>query len=52
MIKWRKSKRSSTNGQCVELARVGGQLLVQDSKDPGPVLSFEPEVWRKFMKSL
>jgi hypothetical protein len=33
---WRKSSRSATNGQCVELAYAGA---VRDSKNPtGPVL--------------
>ncbi|TDE18869.1 DUF397 domain-containing protein [Actinomadura sp. 6K520] len=37
---WRKSSRSgSSGGDCVELASLGSQVAVRDSKDPdGPVL--------------
>ncbi|MBW4716923.1 DUF397 domain-containing protein [Saccharothrix obliqua] len=41
-IPWRKSSYSGGNGgDCVELAHVGGRLLVRDSKNPeGPTLTF------------
>jgi hypothetical protein len=51
---WRKSTRSSNQGQCVEVAdNLPGVVHVRDSKDPdGPVLTFEPDAWRAFIKDV
>ncbi|OZM82307.1 DUF397 domain-containing protein [Pseudonocardia sp. MH-G8] len=40
--RWRKSKASQGNGNCVEMAALpDGRVGVRDSKDPsGPVLTF------------
>ncbi|MFE9201752.1 DUF397 domain-containing protein [Micromonospora sp. NPDC007230] len=47
---WRTSTRSSGNGNCVEVAAVGGRIAVRDSKDrPGPVLVFGPAAWAAFV---
>ena len=46
---WRKSARSGSNG-CVEIAFLGGQIAVRDSKDrSGPVLTFAPTEWEAFL---
>lgn len=47
---WKKSSRSSSNGNCVEARHHGGRVQLRDSKDPaGPALSFSPSTWRAFM---
>ena len=50
--KWRKSSRSSSEGQnCVEIAtNLPGILAVRDSKDPdGPKLVFTSGEWAAFL---
>lgn len=51
---WFKSRRSSGNGACVEVAYVAsGGLAMRDSKDPsGPVLEFSAMVWREFVGAI
>ncbi len=49
---WRKSSWSSFNGNCVEVARIPGELVgVRDTKDggAGPVLVFSGDAWRSFL---
>jgi hypothetical protein len=46
---WRKSTSSGTNG-CVEVAFVGDQVAIRDSKDrSGPVLQFTYREWEAFL---
>ncbi|GAA2717778.1 DUF397 domain-containing protein [Micromonospora olivasterospora] len=49
--RWRTSTRSHDTGNCVEVAgNVPGVVLVRDSKDrSGPVLTFRPDSWRRFV---
>lgn len=50
---WRKSGRSSPDGDCVEVAVVPSQVGVRDSKDrSGPALVFTPSAWRAFVGDL
>ncbi|MEU9834315.1 DUF397 domain-containing protein [Streptosporangium sp. NPDC048047] len=48
---WRKSRQSTVNGNCVEIARLPGRSVgVRDSKDPeGPVLVFGRTEWDAFV---
>jgi hypothetical protein len=48
-VSWHRSSHSQ-DGACVEVARVPGQVLVRDSKDPdGPILSFTFAEWHAFL---
>ncbi|GAA2709278.1 MULTISPECIES: DUF397 domain-containing protein [Actinoplanes] len=49
---WRKSTRSGSSGNCVEVAgNLPGVVAVRDSKDPsGPALLFTPAEWDAFLE--
>lgn len=51
---WKKSSRSGSNGQCVEVAASpGGDRLVRDSKNPqGPMLHFSSGEWVAFVEGV
>lgn len=47
---WKKSSRSSSNGNCVEARECGQQVQMRDSKDAaGPVLGFSQAAWQAFI---
>jgi uncharacterized protein DUF397 len=47
---WRTSSYSGGQGNCVEVARKAGRVVVRDTKDrQGPVLQVSSEAWRKLV---
>ncbi|TDC51795.1 DUF397 domain-containing protein [Micromonospora sp. KC207] len=50
---WRKSTRSGSSGNCVEVASPPGRVMVRDSKDRhGPLLSFTSKQWTGFVNGV
>lgn len=52
MQRWRKSSYSADTANCVEVAGDGGQVLVRDSKDPGPELAFDRSTFAAFVRAV
>jgi hypothetical protein len=49
-LTWRKSRRSTSNGACVEVARNNGMVIVRDSKNAdGPTVRFTAAGWSAFL---
>lgn len=49
-VLWRKSRRSTNNGSCVELAPLAEGVAVRDSKNPnGPKLAFARSDFRSLV---
>ncbi len=47
---WRKSRRSVSNGACVEVAPTIASVIVRDSVDPsGPVIKYSARTWQAFI---
>ncbi|MEW2124555.1 DUF397 domain-containing protein [Streptomyces sp. NPDC058369] len=50
---WFKSSHSNGNGNCVEVAHLGTEVAVRDSKvQAGPVLTCAAGGWRAFIGSM
>lgn len=50
---WRKSTRSGSATNCVEVAQAPGEIAVRDSKDPeGGQLRVGPSEWGSFLNGL
>jgi hypothetical protein len=48
-VRWKKSSRSGAYNNCVEVADLGTNRAVRDSKDPtGPTLRFTTAAWSTF----
>jgi hypothetical protein len=52
--RWRKSRRSGNEGNCVEVAdNLPDVVAVRDSKDPnGPILTFTQPEWKAFIQGV
>ncbi|MFU8850480.1 DUF397 domain-containing protein [Micromonospora sp. SL1-18] len=52
-VTWRKSTRSGSSGNCIEVAAPSQVVMVRDSKDrQGPVLSFTAHQWTGFVQGI
>ncbi|MEU8272031.1 DUF397 domain-containing protein [Sphaerisporangium sp. NPDC049002] len=50
---WRKSSFSGGGNDCLEIAEIGGDIALRDSKNPcGPVLRLGRGEWRNFIGHL
>lgn len=53
LSRWRKPKRSYSNGACVEVGQGPGIVAVRDSKNPdGPVLRFPGSTWGRLVREI
>ena len=49
-IKWQRSKACGASTACVQIAKVGDNIAVSDSKDPNSaVLFYNKEEWEAFV---
>lgn len=49
-LQWRKARRSTGHGACVEIAATADFVAVRDSKNPGGiVLTSSPAQWQLFL---
>lgn len=50
-VTWRKSSRSGSQSDCVEVAMTGNLQAVRDSKNPGDVLTVDVSVFVRMLRS-
>ncbi len=52
-LQWKKSSRSGSYGQCVEVAFATNRVFVRDSKDPdGGRLEMDARSWAAFLSAV
>ncbi|MEU4738875.1 DUF397 domain-containing protein [Actinosynnema sp. NPDC023658] len=51
MTLWRKSSRSASSANCVEVARLQERVAARDSKNPTPTISVPVGSWARFLRS-
>ncbi|MGX7826896.1 DUF397 domain-containing protein [Actinokineospora sp. 24-640] len=52
-VRWKKSSKSSGNGECVEVAYAEALAAARDSKNPnGPILVFGSADWANFLRQV
>lgn len=52
-LAWRKSRRSGTQGKCVELAPTEGQVAMRNSREPhGTILAFPAPSMAAFLGAI
>ncbi|WFE36517.1 DUF397 domain-containing protein [Micromonospora sp. WMMD975] len=52
-VTWRRSTRSGSSGNCVEVATLPQAVIVRDSKDrQGPMLSVSADRWAGFVRGI
>ncbi|WP_433267917.1 DUF397 domain-containing protein [Actinosynnema sp. CS-041913] len=50
MTMWRKSSRSNTTANCVEVAHHSDRVMARDSKNPDPTISLPATSWARFVR--
>ncbi len=49
-LQWRKARRSTNNGACVEVAAANGRVIIRDTMDRnGPSMKYSGGAWRNFV---
>jgi hypothetical protein len=52
-LTWRKSRASTADTQCVEIADGGQSVIMRDSRDPrGSMLAFSVSQWSAFLRRI